>query len=115
MPSIRKPENQFWSEKEFAFPTLREHLKGYFGTDLVILDSSQVMKTTPEPTTPLSELPRRNSGKSFDLHSFTTHQAYIAIGGCDTADLRWNRLSNLAPSPSGNEAETLPTGHSSPT
>ncbi|GBN58597.1 hypothetical protein AVEN_259673-1 [Araneus ventricosus] len=60
-------------------------------------------------------MPRTTSELAFPFPSFHTTPAAERL--CDlactmplcTADLQWNRVSNLQPS--GSEAETLPVGH----
>ncbi|GBL91248.1 hypothetical protein AVEN_195134-1 [Araneus ventricosus] len=61
-------------------------------------------RTTPGLAPPFSKLPRHTNWKTFGHYvSFSVQQAPY------TADLQWNRISNLEPF--GSKAETLPLGH----
>ncbi|GBN87081.1 hypothetical protein AVEN_76619-1 [Araneus ventricosus] len=82
---------------------MKQH-QGYFGTDLIILNRRQMMRTIPELAPPLqTSAPHQRCFGLATMDLPRTGPAY-------TAFLRWIRASSLEPS--GPEAEALPLGHS---
>ncbi|GBM63901.1 hypothetical protein AVEN_81629-1 [Araneus ventricosus] len=84
--------------------TTVEQNQVYFGTDLVILNRSQM---TPElvPTAPNFRTTQMGGHLSFYV-GFSVKQAQYMT------DLPWNRVTSLGPS--GSETDTLPLGHCDP-
>ncbi|GBM72122.1 hypothetical protein AVEN_96210-1 [Araneus ventricosus] len=80
---------------QFLVEDENQQHEGYFETNLVILNSGHMTRTTPELKS-LSKLPQHFSGRTFD-----PFQIYRETKPTNRADLQWNRVANLG----------LPIGH----